>query len=175
MDLRRETIIILEAAGYQVRDALDNLSMIYFEDSSLIGFVTIERSYEELISDWKVKQNRFLETNAQKLRSASLKAWNAYSVLLTQDSCSVDETNTLRLIEEDFRGTRKIAVAGLITTSDLRRALYPLLPLQNLILLQPEDTTALLRSRLDLSESQKEIFLGLDSAEELVKYLMDEE
>jgi hypothetical protein len=175
MDLRLESESILENSGYRVRESLEDLPMIYFEDSSLVGFISIEPSCQGLLKTWKTKQDAFLQNNAQRFRSASYKAWNAYSVFLTDDTCSAEEKNELRLIEEDFRGTRKIAVANLVTREDLRRALYPLLPIQNLMSLQGRNASDLLFERLPLTESQKTAFLTDESAEQFVKHLIDEE
>jgi hypothetical protein len=175
MDLRHEVISLLEDSGYRVREAVENLSLLYFEDSSLVGFVSIEADCEELISTWESKQNAFMQSNAQRFKRASLKAWNAYSALLTGASCNKEQQSRLQLIEEDFRGTRKIAVASILTRDDLKRGLYPLLPIQNLISLREGNPIEVLRSRLSLSESQKGAFLGEESAEQFVKRLMDED
>jgi hypothetical protein len=101
------------------------------------------------------------------LRQSKDKSWNAYSVLLTEPDLSGDLANEFLKIEEDFRGTRKIAKSGLHTISQLTRALLPLLAIQNLVELERDDSKERLRSRLSrLSPRLLEAFLEQEKSED---------
>lgn len=80
--------------------------------------------------------------------SPALKAWNLYTVFLSPAPCSTETTRLLFAMEEDFRGTRKIARAGLTGRDDIELALAPLLPLRNLRVVGIEDATSRLEQRL---------------------------
>jgi hypothetical protein len=64
-----------------------------------------------------------------RFRRGSLKAWNLYTVLLCQDDLRNGDEGLLA-IEEDFSVSRKLVATGVQVTEDVRRALYPLIPVQ---------------------------------------------
>ena len=101
-----------------------------------------------ILKNWRAKQGTFLSDKDEQLRKSKGKSWNIYSVFLTEADPSPDEENELVLIEEDFRGTRKLARAGLRTSSQIARALLPLIPVQNLVVLGEEDAMNRLKTRL---------------------------
>ena len=128
MNLFYETQQILEQAGYFTRvttsdDGFD------FEDETLFGFVKVYPSPDLIASDWEKQQDSFLSRNARRIRANAPKAWNAYSVFLTPCDASPELKATLYQIEDDFRGTRKIAGANLTTSEELQKTLYPLIGL----------------------------------------------
>jgi hypothetical protein len=57
---------------------------------------------------------------------------------------------TLALIEEDFRASRKVVFAGVQTTADVTRALYPFIPIQNIATLETSDSLRKLQDRLSV-------------------------
>ena len=78
------------------------------------------------------------------------------------------------MIEEDFVSTRKIARCGLSTKEDVRRALLPLLPLQQIVTvggdMQPD-----LRSRLtELPSDALAALFGTSSPPEIAAMLLEE-
>lgn len=153
MMLIDEAQIILNEAGYKTKFSVEIKDILYFEDKSLLGFVAIYLSAQELIGKWKKQEAEFLMRHAKKLRVVPQKAWNAYSVFLAMEEIKDASLKTELLgIEEDFQGTRKIARAGLISYTDVVRALFPLLPIQNRISLGSEDLFMRLRDRVELPE-----------------------
>jgi hypothetical protein len=143
-----ETAGILETYRYLVKRSSNVLDELQFEDDSLMGFVWTAPSVGKLLSEWKSRQDGFLRRSAHLLRTAEMKSWNLYAVLLTQDSPSEAERGSLVAVEEDFRSTRKIVQAELTTPSKIRRALYPLLPIQNVVAIEREDVLQRFRHRL---------------------------
>jgi hypothetical protein len=171
MDIRQEIILLLQEAGYRIRENFDGMSSLYFEDSTIIGFASIEASYSDIVANWKGRQDEFLRSNAKRLRNAPLKAWNAYSIFLSPSLCSDEEQGNLYLIEEDFQGTRKIARGDILTRDDVERALYPILPVRNIAPLQLGDPLERLWSKLNLSEHVRDAFLGGATPEDLADLL----
>ncbi len=141
----------LEGAGYRVRAISEN--DLVFEDESLLGFVSVKDTVSAILDVWASEQDAFLKGNATQLRKEPRKAWNVYSVFLTEADCEAAQMSRVLDAEEDFRGTRKIVRCGLKTESDIQRALYPLLPIENVVALSSEDAMARVRGRLDLSEA----------------------
>lgn len=137
---------ILEANGYRVFS--QDVSTLQFEDDTLLGFVTVCQSGEEIVRIWRDRQAQFLRKNAAALRESGLKSWNVYSVFLADTNVSLEIKQHLINIEEDFQSTRKIAQSNLITLNDVMNALLPLLPIQNLVKLRQDDPLARLRSRI---------------------------
>jgi hypothetical protein len=131
MDLLYETHLILEQAGFHVEQSIPG-EACDFEDQGLYGFVRIYASVNDLLSNWEKHQDSFLERHARHIRASPEKAWNAYSVFLTSADAARDHDELLR-IEEDFRGTRKIARATIVTIEELKRALQPVLPIDTKI------------------------------------------
>ncbi|MFY9730743.1 MAG: hypothetical protein WAK24_09050 [Candidatus Acidiferrales bacterium] len=166
MNTLAEARRLLESSKYRTFPA-DSNDVFYFEDSSLLGFVWIASSPDVLLEQWRRLQDSFLREKDLQLRQSKDKSWNAYSVLLTEPDVSGDRANEFLKIEEDFRGTRKIAKAGLHTISQVTRALLPLLAIQNLVELERDDSKERLRSRLSrLSPRLLEAFLEQEKSEE---------
>src|SRR5208283_3553893 len=118
MNMFDEATNILEAAGYRAKCHIERHQILYFEDVSLFGFITLFDSVSALLSNWQREQDEFLKRNANRIRD-SVKAWNAYSIFLTQSECAAENRAHLLAIEEDFRGTRKIARSSVVTRQDL--------------------------------------------------------
>jgi hypothetical protein len=172
MNLLAEARRLLEGSKYKTFSAVGS-DVFYFEDSSLLGFVWIASSPAVLLEQWRRLQDSFLREKDLQLRQSKDKSWNAYSVLLTEPDVSGNQGNEFLKIEEDFRGTRKIAKAGLHTISQLTRALLPLLAIQNLVELERDDSKQRLRSRLSrLSPRLLEAFLEQEKSEEAARIVV---
>jgi len=172
MDLLAEARRLLESSKYRTFSAASS-DVFYFEDFSLLGFVWIAPSPSVLLEQWRRLQDSFLHEKDLQLRQSKDKSWNAYSVLLTEPDVSGDQANEFLKLEEDFRGTRKIAKAGVHTTNYLTRALLPLLAIQNLVELERDDSKERLRSRLSrLSPRLLEAFLEQEKPEEAGRMVM---
>jgi hypothetical protein len=164
MNLVEESRSILRKAGYRVLQPHQSPSVLYFEDESVYGFVSVFPTTEEIIANWKEEQDGFLKLHVESLRTATGKAWNAYSIFLTEARPSPESQAELLAIEEDFRGTRKVARSHLKTSDDVHRALFPVLPIGNLVTLQAEDLRSRLRQRLGFL-NDKEIAALLESGD----------
>ena len=172
MDIRQEIISILQDDGYRVQENFDGISALYFEDSTIMGFASIEENHYAILQNWKRSQDEFLRLNAKSLRSSPVKAWNAYSIFLTAASCSEEEKRELYLIEEDFQGTRKIARSEVLTRDDLTRALYPILAIRNIAPLRMEEPLERLWTKVSLPPKVRDAFLSESSPEELADLLL---
>jgi len=146
----------------------------YFEDYSLFGCCVVYETVEALLATWPRNHETFLTLHAPSLRRASQKAWNCYSVHLTVAAASALEIRQLFSVEEDLRSTRKIARAGLSTSSDLTRALYPLLPIQNIVRLRGEATSNDLSGRLRWPVGAIRALIGNGTPNDVLDLLLEE-
>jgi len=171
----------LSKVSYDTWQEPDETDRVYFEDRSVFGMVTTYASVRDLIEEHEDRQDQFLQVNENALRSAGNqeKVWNAYTVHLTVGDYSEDDReraeqqNKIFRIEENFRGTRKIARANVTDDEDVVEALLPLLPIQRKPKLAAEDYRKQLEE--ELSEEFDDAFLSvLDedvSPEDIVKEL----
>src|SRR5437016_1545841 len=139
---------VLLGTNYDVGRTGRERPSVYFEDYSLFGLLVVYDSVSELIADWRKEQDVFLNKHAPLLRNASQKAWNCYTVHLTSASATLQETEVLISIEEDFASTRKIARGSIITTADMIAALLPVLPIQNPVSMTAESAEDVVKGRL---------------------------
>ena len=160
MNLMLEARTVLESARYCTLASTTSADTFYFEDDNLIGSVTEYPGVSQLLDAWERTQDAFLGQHARQLRAHPAKSWNVYTIHLTSESAAAEFASRLFAVEEDFRGTRKVARAGIRTKEDLRRALLPLLPIQNLVALTRADQTERLRARLVDCHSSLEHLLG---------------
>lgn len=175
MDLLHDVEAVLVGSGYETRVASAPENSLYFEDESLFGYCLIHRSVAELIANWSSSQDIFLTTHAPSLRRADQKAWNCYSVHLTDVRATTEELRDLFAIEEDFRSTRKIARAGIASTADLTRALFPILPLQNTVRIRSTDSQKDLSARLHWPAAATRALLGTGSVHDILELLLSED
>ena len=145
MKILEETKNILEENGYFVSPQSGN--NLEFEDETLLGFVR-EAPLKEIVESWNARQDKFIKDKAAYLRKSALKSWNLYSVFLSSDPADTDARKMLAIIEEDFRATRKIVHVGITTSTDVMRALYPLIPIQSVVGLNADDLKERFRTRL---------------------------
>jgi hypothetical protein len=174
MSLLHDVEAVLITAGYETRLASEPKGSVYFEDDSIFGFCVTYPSVADLLANWLGNQERFLVTNAPSLRRANQKAWNCYAVHLTQPRPADEEVRQLFDIEEDFRSTRKIARAGIASASDLMRALYPLLPIQNVVRIRGGDSTKDLAERLHWPAGAVRALLGRGVPSDILDLLLED-
>jgi len=160
---------ILERAGYLVFSA--DATTLEFEDDTLMGFIAAYQFGEEIVRSWRDRQSSFLRKNAPALRSSGLKSWNVYSVFLAASNNYTETKRELLAIEEDFQSTRKIAQSNLVSATDVSRALFPLLSIQNLVELRQEDPTERLRARV--GEKIFNAVQTMESTEELAQIFLE--
>jgi hypothetical protein len=147
IDVSRE---ILGGCGYQTHAPKPVDNVFHFEDDTLLGFVAVHPDVPALLARWREQQDIFVKTQARLLRDAPVKAWNVYSVFLTSAVGSPGLRDRMIAIEEDFSGTRKLLRQALVTRDDVVRALYPLIPVQNVVVLSEADAVDRLRTQLEL-------------------------
>lgn len=121
---------ILEGAEYSTTIVGATGTQFIFEDTNVYGFVTVAEPLT-ISQTWEALQDTFLRKQASVLSKVPEKAWNLYAVFLSGDPCPDDLTHIVDSIEEDFRGTRKIARCGLDSRDSIEVALAPLLPLKH--------------------------------------------
>lgn len=157
----------LAKVGFDTWQQPDETDRVYFEDHSVFGMVTTYPSVEHLIRDYMERQDQFLRENEGELRSSGNqeKVWNAYTIHLTvggfadDDREKATQENTIFRIEENFRGTRKVARANVTSEEDVADALLPLLPIQHKPNLAAEDYRQQLEA--ELSEEFDGAFLSV--------------
>lgn len=171
MNLREEAISLLEKAGYAIRAT--GHAAFHFEDSSVLGVLSVYDSADEIADRWEEVQDSFLVEHDSALRSSPHKAWNVYSVHVTQAEASSKRVQDLKNIEEDLRRTRKIVGAGLASRSDLRQSLLPLLSIQRLVTLKREPDLDRLHQRIDPEGGPLSGLMGNLQAEEIARTLLE--
>jgi hypothetical protein len=172
MDIATQAEIYLREAGYETW-AWTGLSpgVTCFENSTLVGFIHVFNTAEELLVHWEERQQRVLSRHAAALRLAGAKAWNVYSVLVTSEMAPNLQRQVERL-EEDFTLTRKIARTAIQTIEDLTHALMPLAPIKAQPLLENAHVGDRLLSRAkDVPQVALNAFLGALGAEEIAEIL----
>lgn len=163
----------LSAAGYDVTSTTGN---VRFEDASVLGFVAEFASVAALLDEWIHAEETFLREHAVELRRDRRKAWNVYSILLTQERASAEQTKRLIAVEENFQATRKIARAGIAIDRDIDNALGVLLPIRHRVSLSSENALDLLRDRLSaLPPSAVHSMLVGGNGEDIADALVREE
>lgn len=170
----------LSKAGFETWLHTDETERMYFEDRSVFGMVSAYPSVSNLLKKWESRQDEFLEAYQDSLRSpeGEQKVWNAYTVHLTIGDFSEAKKNRTRQenrlfkIENNFRGTRKIARANISNDEDVKDALLPLLPLQR----KPELAAENYREQLvqELDEDFDYAFLNLLDEEASVNDIVTE-
>ena len=176
MSLQQHVERCLRTEGYRIQTSAERPSTIYFEDYSLFGFCTVYESAGSLLEGWNRNQDEFLKKNAPFLRHADRKAWNCYTVHLTQARPTDAESQALFGIEEDFASTRKIARANLATEIDVQCALYPLIPIQNLLKMQTARSDLDIAQRFhDWPDAALKALLGDGTAEDITELLLEAE
>lgn len=175
MNLISEARSLLETAGYETAMPDVGGSMFYFEDYSLMGFVSAHQSINDILNQWEAEQDSFLRRHAVRFSTAPTKAWNIYSVYLTASKIPPQMLSKLSEIEEDFRGTRKLVRSDIETRLDLKQALLTFLPIQNVVTVEAEDVLERLRDRLASVDRTLPDLITETSAKELAHRLLEEE
>lgn len=142
-----------------------------FENAALMGFVHVFDTVDAILRSWEERQKTTLARHATSLRGAGTKAWNVYSLFLTENSDAL-RGREIERIEEDFSLTRKIARASIKTADDVEMALLPLLSIRSKPLLGAANFETRLRTRLkDTSPDGVTAFLNDASPAEVARIL----
>ena len=172
MDILTQSEILLRDAQYETWTWAGSAGPVTcFENTALMGFVHVFGSAEALLVGWRASQRATLARHAASLRGAGAKAWNVYSVFLTEDQDARRGWEVER-IEEDFSLTRKIARPSVVTPDDVERAFLPLLSIRSKPLLGASNFETRLRTRLnDFSPDAVTAFLNEASPAEVARIL----
>jgi hypothetical protein len=132
--------VVMQNAGYRTWSVVNTqVPTVGFEDEATMGFVCTFDNPRSVIERWRETESALLVRHATQFRSAGDKAWNVYTVLLTEGSASEEEKREVRWIEEDLERTRKLTATGIQLRDDVTNAMLPLLPILSKPLLAPED------------------------------------
>jgi hypothetical protein len=174
MDIAMHTEVLLRGSGYETWTWTGVApAVVCFENAALIGFVHLFPSANDLLTSWQGAQTATLSRYGPALRAAGAKAWNVYSVFLTEELAPTRQREVER-IEEDFALTRKIARAGVRTQEDLERTLLPLRAVRASPLPSDTEFEDRLRARLkDVSPDALTAFLGTTPADEVARILAE--
>ena len=167
MILIDDCLAILRPASFLLRRQADD--RLFFEDEVIFGVVLVYPDVRELLSRWEKNQDVFLHENASRIRRSGPKSWNIYTVHLTTASASAAEAIALARVEEDFRGTRKIAKAELLTPEALEHALCPILPLTKFASIALSPLAARIETSLNLPPTIKRAVLQGAPADDIAK------
>lgn len=175
MDIQTQAEIVLRDAGHETWSSTGPApSVTCFENQTVVGFVHVFDTAGDLIQKWESDQKAVLARHGAALRIAGLKAWNVYSIFLTNEQVSVEQQRAVERIEEDFSLARKIARTGIRTSQDVERVLLPLVGVKARPLLGDANFEVRLRSRLkDIPSDALTAFLGPIRAEEVARILED--
>ena len=175
MDVYRQAESLLRKAGYRTSHGTPSPDLVLvFEDDLVVGFLQVFDTASRLLAQWRGAERANLLRFAPQLRNSPEKAWNVYSIFLSEDSATEQESPEVDRIEEDFASTRKIVRVGVSTIADLERALLPVLPLRALTTLTPEDYETRLRDRLRfLPENALRALFALRDPDEIAKSAID--
>ena len=174
MDIFTQSEIVLRRAGYDTWSwSGAPPSVVCFENLSVVGFIHVFVTADALLAKWQSDQEAVLARNAPALRGAGTKAWNVYSVFMTDEQAPARQSAIDR-IEEDFSLTRKIARIAVRTADDVERALLPLVGVKAQPVLGDAQFESRLRNRLkDFSDDAISAFLGPISPDEVARILGD--
>jgi hypothetical protein len=140
---------VLRENGFSVRPfSIGSEVALAFEDDTILGFVYIFDSPESLIHSWQSIERQFITSQANRFRLAGEKAWNVYSVFLTQHVSDTEQTRQVSWIEENLDRTRKLAACGVNAREAILKTFLPILSLQYKPLLDSDDYEERLRRRL---------------------------
>ncbi len=171
IDIGTHAEIILREAQYETwRWSGTNPAVVCFESQALVGFLHIFVTVDDLLAKWQEAQQGVLAVHISAMRNSGPKAWNVYSVFLTEDM--TPSRFSLERIEENFALTRKIARSGIRTVDDLENALLLLLPIKSQPKISNSDFESRLRSRLkDLNSNSISSLLGPTTPADVARIL----
>jgi hypothetical protein len=173
MNIATQIEILLRGSGYETWRSGADAGMVCFENAAVIGFVHVFPTAQDLLDKWQQAQSASLSQYGPALRSAGAKAWNVYSVFLTEE-LAVPKHRAVEQIEEDFALTRKIARAGVRTADDVERALLPLIALRSHLVSSDSDFKERLQARLSAVPSPALSAFLSDTPAEVVARILTE-
>ncbi|MGY4368100.1 hypothetical protein ACVW1A_004165 [Bradyrhizobium sp. LB1.3] len=173
-DILQDCATVLSEAAFstalaELSGSVDDrkLSLLSFEDATVIGFVVAYDNSTQLIESWQQDRDQIVRSYRDSFRDAQQKAWNAYLVLISRAAASFGEALVLGQIEENLEAMRKITKAGVSGLTGAHEALLPLLSFRVAPSLDQIDMRSEIRLRTsELNEDVVAAFLS--NADELV-------
>lgn len=169
---RKSVATVLASARFEVDESKD--SVVFFENDSVCGACFLFDTAADLLDSWQTCQQDFLIARGAALRKAHEKAWSVYLAFLTGEQATQAQQASLLEIEEDLSSTRKIVKDRVKDLADIKDALLPLLPLQNLLTVDALDDERRVESRLALPTRTSKAFFDRQEPERIVEILIDE-
>jgi len=127
----------LEAGGYSAvaesrLGGWELPSTRVFEDPYSVVALMVYESWADLASNWTAAQAALVQLMSDYMTSADPKAWEGYLVLLTPGTAPEDGSPSVSDLRYDVSRVRKLIATGdeLTQTSEVERALLPLLPMR---------------------------------------------
>src|SRR5262245_43079928 len=106
MDIYRQAESLLRKAGYRISQGAPSPDIVLaFEDDLVVGFLQVFDTASRLLAQWRGAERANLVRFAPQLRNSPEKAWNVYSIFLTEDGATEQELLEVDRIEEDFAST----------------------------------------------------------------------
>ena len=101
-----------------------------FEDPYSVAAVVVYETWSELVEKWTQAQAGLIELMSRFVKKPEAKAWEGYLILFTPGVPSSNELADLHGIRYNTSRVRKLVATGdeLRTLEDVKRALFPLLP-----------------------------------------------
>lgn len=153
--------VVLQNANYRTWDIrAGSIPTIGFEDETVMGFVCVIDTPRRIVESWRDIETQLINRHASRFRDAGEKAWNVYSVFITEVKATGEERREVRWIEENLERTRKITATGVNSRGEIVKALLPIMPIIAKPLLNPEDAAQRLLRRIEIiSPSIQDIVL----------------
>ncbi len=177
MDIELTAEALLRDSGYSTHIWIGKTrNTLVFEDACVVGFLHIFDTATSLLEEWLPRERDILSVHALAFRAAGAKAWNVYTVLVTEELASEDVERSVSRIEENLKFTRKLARTGVRTTANLRNVLLPLLPVWSRPRVEAAHYAARLQTSLELKLKPNvvEAFLNDMKGDDLVRIIEDE-
>ena len=171
MEILERAQSLLDAAGYETSATPSAPGRITFEDANVYGFVIQLESVVEVLRDWEAIQDAFIRQHAVALNRVPSKAWNVYAVYLTTELCPPELRARLLDVEENFRGARKIARAGIKNRDAVDLALAPLLPLRHVVPLAVADVRERITQDPGIEDMVRDLIAANAPSDEIAKRL----
>ena len=174
MDIANQAEIVLREAGYETRPwSGGRVPVLCFENLSLMGFLHVFQTAQALLDGWEEAQSAALMRFRSALKLSGDKAWNIYSVFLTEDAVPT-LARRIEQIEEDFSLARKIARSGIKSGAELQQSLLSLLPILSQPTLDQADFEQRLSTRLkELPPAAITAFIGAGKPRDIAEMLED--
>ena len=93
--------VVMQGANYRTWEVSGSrIATVGFEDEATMGFVSAFDSPRQMVDGWREVEATMLARYAPQFREAGDKAWNVYSVFVTEARASEEERREVRWIKK---------------------------------------------------------------------------